>query len=152
MTSREAIEQVVSGSPRKEWTANEITEAALPLTELAGKDPRHSLYMNVYKEAARADGVVTRAKDKNGKTVFKLNPNRKPARKPSAETTAKADDAVAADLAKLDLDAAVAVAEADEAGAAALEQLGEDEAKAAARERRNAKQRERRAAKKAATA
>jgi len=76
LTSRAAIERVVTSEPRKKWTAKEIRDLALPLTNLGGKDPAHSLYMNVYKEGARPDGIVKRSTVK-GKTVWTLNAKRK---------------------------------------------------------------------------
>jgi hypothetical protein len=77
MTSSEAIVKVLEGS-RKQWTAVQITDAGLPLTTgLGGKDPRHTFYMNLYKEAKRPDGLVVRYQEKDGKTLFKLNPKRR---------------------------------------------------------------------------
>src|SRR5262249_6944701 len=49
-------------------------------------DPKHTFYMNLHKEAARPDGLVVKVK-KDGKTLFKLNPKRRPLKseKPAAE-------------------------------------------------------------------
>lgn len=110
MTSSEAIVKVLTGS-RKTWTAVEITEAGLPLTTgLGGKDPRHTFYMNLYKEAKRPDGLVIRY-EKDGKTLFKLNPKRREVKprgaKPAAPAKAtprkrggkvKSDEQVAAEV------------------------------------------------------
>src|SRR4051812_18680481 len=88
MTSSEAILQMLNGDTRKAWSGMEITKAALPLTtKMGGKDPEHSLYMNLHKEAKRADGLVVKVK-KDGKTLFRLNPKRRALR---SENPAKAE-------------------------------------------------------------
>ena len=76
VTSSQAIEQVFDGNTRKAMSGKELVEAGLPLTKLGGKDPEHSFYMNLHKEAKREDGLVVKVK-KNGKTTFKLNPQRR---------------------------------------------------------------------------
>ena len=40
-------------------------------------DPAHTLYMSLYKEARRADGLAIRYQGADGKTLFKLNPKRR---------------------------------------------------------------------------
>ena len=56
MTSSEAIIEVLTG-PKAPKTAVEITKAGFPLTtRLKGEDPRHTFYMNLYKEAKRPTG------------------------------------------------------------------------------------------------
>jgi hypothetical protein len=89
MTSSEAIVKVLEGS-RKQWTAVEIRNAAFPLTTgLKGKDPEHTLYMSLYKEARREDGLVIRYESKDGRTLFKLNPKRRALRASTAPAPAK---------------------------------------------------------------
>jgi hypothetical protein len=91
VTSSEAIIKVMQGT-RKQWTAVEIRDAAFPLTTgLKGKDPEHTLYMSLYKEARRDDGLVVRYEGKDGKTLFKLNPKRRTLRtvKPAAPAKTK---------------------------------------------------------------
>jgi hypothetical protein len=46
------------------------------------------VYMNLYKEAKRPDGLVLRYQGKDGKTLFKLNPKRRALR---TEKAAKAE-------------------------------------------------------------
>jgi hypothetical protein len=95
VTSSEAIIKVLTGS-RKQWSAVEITEAGLPLTTgLKGKDPRHTFYMNLYKEAKRPDGLVIRYQGTDGKTLFKLNPKRRDLTKKVVPPKAKAKKAPA---------------------------------------------------------
>ena len=91
MTSSEAIVQVLTGS-RKAWSAVAIRDAALPLTTgLKGADPAHTLYMSLYKEARRPDGLVIRYQAEDGKTLFKLNPKRRElGAKKAAKAPAKA--------------------------------------------------------------
>jgi hypothetical protein len=76
LTSAEAILSVFDGNSRKAMTGKDLVAAGLPLTKLGGKDPEHSFYMNLHKEASRADGLVVKVK-KDGKTTFKLNPKRR---------------------------------------------------------------------------
>jgi hypothetical protein len=90
MKSSEAIVRVLDGNARKAWTGRELVDAALPLmTGVGGKDPAHTVYMNLHKEAARADGIVVKSK-KDGKTTFRLNPRRRELRSEKV-AAAKAD-------------------------------------------------------------
>ena len=92
LTTKQAIEKVMSGK-RKAMTVAEITEAALPLTALAGKTPKQTFYSVLYGEAKKDVGLVLKA---GGGGVFKLNPRRKAtakratAKRRSAKRTAKA--------------------------------------------------------------
>jgi hypothetical protein len=89
MTSSEAIVKVLEGK-RTPMTALAITEAGFPLTTgLAGKDPRHTFYSNLFKESRRPDGLIVRVKAKDGKTLFRLNPKRRALRASTTPAPAK---------------------------------------------------------------
>ena len=75
MTTKQAIEQVLTGK-RKPMRVPAIIEAAVPLaTGLKGKTPGQVIYSMLYTEAKRADGLVVQT----GKGEFKLNPKRRKA-------------------------------------------------------------------------
>lgn len=84
LTTKAAIEKVLTDSG-KPMTVAEITEAALPLTNLKGKTPKQVFYSVLYGENKKKDGVVVKA-GKGG--TFKLNPKRATA---SVEAEAKPD-------------------------------------------------------------
>lgn len=71
LTTKQAIEQVLTGQ-RKPMTVAQITEAALPLTNLKGKTPKQVFYSVLYGENKKADGLVTKVDT----GLFKLNPGR----------------------------------------------------------------------------
>ena len=73
LTTRQATEKVLTGR-RKPMTVAEITEAALPLTNIKGATPKQQFYSLLYSEAKKADGLVLKAGDGG---VFKLNPKRR---------------------------------------------------------------------------
>jgi len=73
LTTMQAIERVLVGK-RKGMTVKEITDAALPLTNLRGKTPKQTFYSVLYSENRKADGIVVKAGDGG---VFKLNPKRR---------------------------------------------------------------------------
>ena len=72
LTTKQAIEHVLSGS-KKPMSVAQITEAALPLTALAGKTPKQVFYSVLYGENRKADGLVTKVGPGG---TFRLNPKR----------------------------------------------------------------------------
>jgi hypothetical protein len=76
LTTKQAIEKVLAGR-RKPMTVAEITDAALPMTNLRGATPKQTFYSVLYSEAKKADGLVVKAGDGG---IFKLNPKRKTAK------------------------------------------------------------------------
>jgi hypothetical protein len=75
LTAKQAITKVLAGK-RKGMTVAQITDAALPMTNLRGATPKQTFYSVLYSEAKKADGVVVKAGDGG---VFKLNPKRRKA-------------------------------------------------------------------------
>jgi hypothetical protein len=76
MTTKQAIEQVLSGR-RKPMPVREIIAASVPLaTSLKGKTPGQTFYSVLYSEAKRDDGLVVQV----GRGTFKLNPKRRRAK------------------------------------------------------------------------
>jgi hypothetical protein len=80
LTTKQAIEKVLAGR-RKAMTVAEIADAAIPMTNLAGKTPKQTFYSVLYGEAKKADGLVVKVGPGG---TFKLNPKRKTAAKPAA--------------------------------------------------------------------
>jgi HB1, ASXL, restriction endonuclease HTH domain len=79
MTTKQAIEQVLSGR-RKPMKVPAIIEPAVPLaTNLKGRTPGQTVYSILYAESKRRDGIVVQT----GKGEFKLNPQRRKAARPS---------------------------------------------------------------------
>ena len=58
LTTKAAIEKVLAGG--KKMTVAEITEAALPLTNLKGATPKQVFYSVLYGENKKSDGLVTK--------------------------------------------------------------------------------------------
>ena len=83
MTTKQAIEQVLTGK-RKPMRVPAIIEAAVPLSNLAGKTPGQTVYSVLYSEAKKTDGLVVQT----GKGEFRLNPKRKRPAKPAASERA----------------------------------------------------------------
>jgi hypothetical protein len=82
MTTKQAIEQVLTGK-RKPMRVPEIIAAGVPLaTSLKGKTPGQVFYSTLYSESKKPDGLVIQT----GRGEFKLNPKRKStaAAKPAA--------------------------------------------------------------------
>jgi hypothetical protein len=77
LTLRQAVEKVLAGK-RAGLTVAEITDAAVPLTRVAGATPRQQVYSLVYSEARKPDGLVVKVRDGKG-GPFKLNPKRRKA-------------------------------------------------------------------------
>jgi hypothetical protein len=75
MTTKQAIEQVLTGR-RKPMRVPEIIKAAVPLaTGLKGRTPGQVVYSVLYTESKKADGFVVQV----DRGTFKLNPKRKAA-------------------------------------------------------------------------
>jgi hypothetical protein len=75
MTTKQAIEAVLTGK-RKPMRVPAIIAAGAPLaTSLKGKTPGQVFYSVLYAESKKADGLVVQT----GKGEFKLNPERKAA-------------------------------------------------------------------------
>jgi hypothetical protein len=73
MTTKQAIEHVLSGR-RKPMRVPAIIEQAVPLaTGLKGKTPGQVVYSTLYTENKRPDGLVVQT----GRGAFKLNPKRR---------------------------------------------------------------------------
>jgi hypothetical protein len=70
-----AIEKVLTDS-KKPMTVAEITEAALPLTNLKGATPKQVFYSVLYAENKKTDGLVTKVGPGG---TFKLNAKRRKA-------------------------------------------------------------------------
>lgn len=86
MNTKQAIEQVLSGS-RKPMRVPEIIEAGVPLaTSLKGKTPGQTFYSTLYAEAKKTDGLVVQV----GRGEFKLNPKRKASKAPATKPAAAA--------------------------------------------------------------
>jgi hypothetical protein len=75
MTTKQAIEKVLAGK-RKQMRVPAIIEAAVPLSNLAGKTPGQTVYSVLYSESKKDDGLVVQT----GKGEFRLNPKRRRAR------------------------------------------------------------------------
>jgi hypothetical protein len=75
LTLRDAVEKVLTGK-RNGLTVAEITDAAVPLSRVAGATPKQQVYSLVYSEARKADGLVVKVRDGKG-GPFKLNPKRR---------------------------------------------------------------------------
>jgi HB1, ASXL, restriction endonuclease HTH domain len=79
MTTKQAIEKVLTGR-RKPMRVPEIIKAAVPLaTGLKGKTPGQVVYSLLYSESKKPDGLVVQT----GKGEFRLNPKRKKATAPA---------------------------------------------------------------------
>jgi hypothetical protein len=74
LTTKQAIEKVLTGK-RSPMTVAEITDAALPLTNLKGATPKQVFYSVLYGENKKPDGLVTRV----DAGTFKLNAKRRKA-------------------------------------------------------------------------
>jgi hypothetical protein len=74
LTTKGAIEKVLAGR-RKPMRVPAIIEAAVPLSNLAGKTPGQTIYSVLYAEAKKTDGLVIQT----GRGEFKLNPRRRKA-------------------------------------------------------------------------
>jgi HB1, ASXL, restriction endonuclease HTH domain len=72
MTTKQAIEQVLKGR-RNGMRVPAIIEAAVPLSNLAGKTPGQTIYSVLYSEAKRPDGLVVQV----DRGTFKLNAKRR---------------------------------------------------------------------------
>lgn len=129
MTSSEAIIKALTESTAKLLGPQELTDIAFPLTTgLKGKNPRHTFSNNLYKEARRPDGLLTRVVGKDGKTKFKLNPKRRELKergttKPGAKGTAKGRKATAKKAAAPAAAAAFVGTDGKKRKAAKVEQL-----------------------------
>jgi hypothetical protein len=76
MSTKEAIETVLTGK-RKPMPVREIIAAGVPLaTSLKGKTPGQTFYSVLYSESKKADGLVVQV----DRGTFKLNPKRKRAK------------------------------------------------------------------------
>ena len=60
LTTRAAIEHVLTGK-RKPMSVPAISDAAMPLTALAGKTPKQTFYSIVHSEKRRPDSVTSRS-------------------------------------------------------------------------------------------
>jgi hypothetical protein len=87
LTTKQAIEKVLTGA-KKPMTVAQITEAALPLTNLGGKTPKQVFYSVLYGENKKADGLVTKVGPGG---TFKLNPKR--AKASAAKPAARPEEA-----------------------------------------------------------
>jgi hypothetical protein len=73
MTTKQAVESVLTGR-RKPMPIRQIIEEVLPLADgLKGAAPRQTVYSIVYGEAKREDGLVVQV----DRGTFKLNPKRR---------------------------------------------------------------------------
>jgi hypothetical protein len=59
LSTKAAITQVLSGS-KKLMTVTQIADAAIPLTALAGKTPKQTVYSILYAENKKPDGLWQR--------------------------------------------------------------------------------------------
>jgi hypothetical protein len=76
MTTKQAIEQVLTGK-RRGLRVPQIIEAGVPLaTSLKGRTPGQTFYSVLYSEAKRPDGLVVQV----DRGTFKLNPKRRRAK------------------------------------------------------------------------
>lgn len=58
LTTRQAIEQVLTGADGKTMTVAEIATAGTPLTNLKGATPKQTFYSILYGENKKADGSL----------------------------------------------------------------------------------------------
>ena len=71
LTTKQAIEKVLAGR-QKPMRVPAIIEAAVPLSNLAGKTPGQTVYSVLYSESKKPEGLVVQT----GRGEFKLNPKR----------------------------------------------------------------------------
>jgi hypothetical protein len=74
LTTKQAVEQVLRGR-RKPMRVPAIIDAAVPLSNLAGKTPGQTVYSVLYAESKKEDGLVVQT----GRGEFRLNPMRRKA-------------------------------------------------------------------------